>query len=373
MAPQPRISTQNLGTSPGTLTYVGTDVALEVRMTRIEYNIRFIEETPLKTLAECRLQPPPTDRVTWLSVDGIHDPSVVAEVGRLYDLHPLLLEDVLNTQQKPKVDDYDGGVRFIVLKMLEFNPYTREVEQEHISFVLGPHYLISFQEERSRDIFDPVLERLRASVGKTRRNGPDYLLFALMDLVVDNYFLVLEKIEDDLERLEEEVFRSARPRSQTDLYSHKRDLALVRKAVWPVRELLGTLIRNDEDNTPIQPNTVLYFRDLYDHTTQVYETVDNYREWISSLLDLYQSTLSTRMNSTMKVLTVFSAIFMPLTFVVGIYGMNFEVMPELTWRYGYPAVMMVMGIIVVVMLLWFGRKGWLRSDPSSSDSRRTAG
>ena len=354
-----RIATENLGTSPGTLTYVGEEIALDVRVSIIEYNADFIRETPLKSVAQCQAIETPAGQVTWVSVDGIHQPNIVAEIGRRFHLHPLLLEDVVNTQQKPKHDHYNHAILFVVLKMLDFNPYTRDVEQEHISLVLGPNFLISFQEERNGDTFAPVLERLRASVGKTRRNGPDYLLYALMDVVVDNYFLVLEKVEEALERQEDAIIRSAPARTQTDLYGLKRDLSVVRRAVWPVRELLSALIRDDDDNDLVATATLPYLRDLYDHATQVYELVDTYRDWIANLLDLYQTALSNRMNNTMKVLTVFSAVFMPLTFVVGVYGMNFDNMPELHWHYGYYVVWGVMAVITGVMLSWFWRKGWL--------------
>jgi magnesium transporter len=354
-----RIATETLGTSPGTLTYVGKEIALDVRVALIEYNAEFLRETPLTSLDQCQALETPAGQVTWLDVDGIHKPEVVAEIGRRFHLHPLLLEDVLNTQQKPKYEQYEGSVLFVVLKLLNFNPYTREVEQEHVSFVLGPHYVISFQEERNGNVFQPVMERLRASVGKTRRNGPDYLLYALMDVVVDNYFGVLEKVEEHLERLEDDIVRTARPRTQTDLYTLKRDLSTVRRAMWPVREILGSLIRDDDETDLIAASTLPYLRDLYDHATQVVETVDNFRDWVASLLDLYQTALSNRMNNIMKVLTVFSAIFMPLTFVVGIYGMNFDNMPELHWHYGYYLVLGVMVVITGVMVSWFWRKGWL--------------
>lgn len=354
-----RLPTQNLGTSPGTLTYVGESISLDVRVTLIEYNARFLRETPLQSIEQCHAVETPPDQVTWLNVDGIHQPNVVAEIGKRFGLHPLLLEDVLNTQQKPKYEQYDEGVLFVVLKLLRFNPYTREVEQEHVSLVLGRNQLISFQEERNQDVFQPVLERLRASVGKTRRNGADYLLYALMDVVVDEYFRVLDKVEENLERLEDQIVRAAHARVQTDLYTLKRDLSVVRRAVTPLRELLGTLIRADEADDLIADSTLPYLRDLYDHAVQVYESVDQFREWIASLLDLYQTALSNRMNNTMKVLTVFSAIFMPLTLLVGIYGMNFDHMPELHWRYGYHLVWGVMIVLTGVMLSWFWRKGWL--------------
>lgn len=353
-----RLSTQHLGTSPGTLTYVGESIGLDVRVTLIEYNARFLRETPFQTIEQCQTVETPADQVTWLNVDGIHQPAVVAEIGKRYGLHPLLLEDVVNTQQKPKYEQYDG-VLFVVLKMLSFNPYTREVEQEHISLVLGSNYLVSFQEERNQDVFAPVLERLRASVGKTRRNGADYLLYALMDVVVDEYFRVLDKVEENLERLEEQIVRDARSRQQTDLYTLKRDLSAVRRYILPVRDLIGGLLRDDEDADLIEATTLPYLRDLHDHASQVVETADNFREWVASLLDLYQTALSNRLNNTMRIMAVFSAIFMPLTFIVGIYGMNFENMPELTWRYGYFGVLGIMAAVAVVMLAWFRRKGWL--------------
>lgn len=357
-----RLSTPNptLGTSPGTLTYVGQEIEVDIRIRLIEYNARLVEEIEVKKLSECR-GTDQDDRINWLNVDGIHQSGVVAEIGRYYGLHPLLLEDVLNTQQKPKFDFYGEDLLFVVVKWLEFNPFSREVEAEHVSLVLGNQYVLSFQEERERDIFTSVRERLLASAGKTRTNGADYLLYALLDTVVDNYLLVTEKLGERIEALEEELFQNPRERVINDLYAVKRELMLMRKAVFPLRELVNTLLRETtEEETPlITANTRLYLRDVSDHVTQTIDTLDNYRELIASLMDLYQSTVSNRLNNTMRVLTVISVIFMPLTFVAGIYGMNFDFMPELHWAYGYPFALGIMAAIVIVMLLWFRRKGWL--------------
>jgi magnesium transporter len=267
------------------------------------------------------------------------------------------MEDILNTQQKPKFEYYDDEQLFITLKMMDFNPYTREIEVEHLSFILGENFVISFQEERTKDIFDPILQRLKTSAGKTRKNGADYLLYALIDLVVDNYFVVLEQVSENMERLEEDILKTAKQKSLNDLYSIKRELTIMRKTVFPLREMLLNLIR--EEAPLISPNTVLYLRDVHDHITQVLETVDSYRELVASLMDLYLSQASNRMNNVMKVLTVISVIFMPLTFVAGIYGMNFDNMPELHWKYGYYYVWGFMIMSVIGMLIYFKKKGWL--------------
>ena len=241
--------------------------------------------------------------------------------------------------------------------MIEFNPYTHEIEVEHLSFILGKNYVISFQEERTRDIFDPIIQRLKASAGKTRKNGSDYLLYSLMDLVVDNYFLVLEKIAENIERLEDDIINTKKQISMTEMYSIKRELMLMRKIVFPLREMLSNLIR--EEAPLITPNTALYLRDVHDHVTQVLETIDSYRELVASLMDLSLSQAGNRMSNVMKVLTVISVIFMPLTFIAGIYGMNFDYMPELRWHYGYYSVWTFMITLVIGMLIYFRRKDWL--------------
>ncbi len=351
------------GASPGTITYVGREVAHATRISRIEYNTAEYHIDGSGRLSNCRIPAASTPFVTWIDVDGIHQPQVIEALGQQFNLHPLLLEDVVNTEQKPKSEAYDDGVLFVTLKMLHCHNRISEIDAEHISFVLGPNYLISFQEERTSDIFTPVLDRIKASAGKTRRNGPDYLMYALMDLIVDRYFEVLDFIGTQLDKLEDRIVQvqvggnGVQQPTLTELYSLKRELTYTRRMVWPLRDMIGALIR--EEHPLIQPGTLPYLRDLYDHVTQVIETIDSYRELIPGLMDVYLSTMSNRMNSVMKTLTIFSAIFMPLTFIAGIYGMNFENMPELKTTNGYFITLGVMAATAAGLIIYFRRRGWM--------------
>jgi len=349
---------ENLLTSPGTLTYIGPDIELKTKVRKLQYNADFYKDDAVTSLAECAVSQNIEPHITWLDVDGIHETSLVGKIGQLYHLHPLILEDIVNTEHKPKLEVYDTGYIFLTLKMLHVdsvNPL--EISSEHVSFVAGEDYLISFQEERTEDIFTPVIDRLKASVGKTRRNGTDYLVFALMDIIVDNYFLVLEKFGEKLDIIEESIISESNQNSLNELYTLKRELTFVRRAIWPLRDMINQLIR--EDNTLISKDVVPYYRDLYDHTMQAVDTIDSYRELLASLADVHLSTTSNRMNAVMKTLTIFSAIFMPLTFIVGIYGMNFENMPELKNLYGYYYTWGVMAVVTVGMVLYFKSKKWM--------------
>ncbi|TLU92455.1 magnesium/cobalt transporter CorA [Dyadobacter sediminis] len=357
MRKRKRYRKHNLLTSPGTLTYIGPEVALKTKIRKIQYNETKFSDQPVKSLQECLPANGPEKQVNWLDVDGIHEISLIEKLGKLYKLHPLLLEDVVNTEHKPKLEMYDTGHLFLTLKMLHVETESPIcISSEHVSFVLTDHYLISFQEELTSDIFTPVLKRLEASVGKTRRNGPDYLLFALMDIIVDNYFIVLEKLGDNLDQAEDQVIRGTENMSLTDLYSLKRELTTVRRQIWPLRDMISQLMR--EDNPQIGKDVIPYYRDLYDHTMQVLDTIDSYRELVASLADVHLSTISNKMNSVMKTLTIFSAVFMPLTFIVGVYGMNFEYMPELKMRYGYFYVWGLMAVVTVALIFYFRSKKW---------------
>lgn len=349
---------RNLLTSPGTLTYIGPDVELKTKIRKIVYNDQIFRDDPVKSLMECSPEPSTEKTVTWLDVDGIHETALIAKLGKLYHLHPLLLEDVVNTEHKPKLEIYDSGHLFLTLKMLHVDSESPIcISAEHVSFVLGENYLLSFQEELTNDIFAPVLDRLQASVGKTRRNGADYLMFALMDIVIDNYFIVLEKLGDSLDSVEDQVIRGTDDLSLKELYSLKRELTIARRVIWPLRDMLNQLIR--EDNPLISKETIPYLRDLYDHVMQVLDTVDAYRELVASLADVHLSTISNRMNSVMKTLTIFSAVFMPLTFIVGVYGMNFENMPELKMHYGYYYVWGLMIAVTIGLIFYFKSKKWM--------------
>lgn len=355
---QLKSSRKAVGASPGSLIYVGRETDFKTKIQLIHYNETDCQEHLVRRLSECRLSEGDLTHVSWLNVDGIHESSVVEAVGKQYRLHPLLLEDVMNTEQKPKLEQYDDSYLFVTLKWLHFNPTTEELEGEHLSLVLGRQYVISFQEERSGNAFHPVLERIKASAGKTRRNGPDYLLYALMDLVVDQYFVVLEQIGEKLEVLENSIIEQvATQATLTRLYSLKREVTLMRKLVWPVREIVNSLLLEETDL--VKSTTGPYLRDLYDHVVQVMDTIDSYRELSTSMLDVYLSTLSNRMNSVMKTLTIISAIFIPLTFIAGVYGMNFDYMPELRSPYGYFATLGVMLLIAIGSIIYFKRRGWM--------------
>ena len=353
-----RYKRHNLLTSPGTLTYIGPEIELKTRIERIQYNDKIFTENAVKSLGECLPSPGSDGQITWLDVDGIHETGLIEKLGSVYQLHPLLLEDVVNTEHKPKLEIYDTGHLFLTLKMLHIESESPlEISSEHVSFVLGNNYLISFQEELTGDIFTPVLDRLKASVGKTRKNGADYLLFALMDVVVDNYFIVLEKLGDQLDLVEDQVIRGVQHLSLADIYALKREITLVRRLIWPLRDIINQLIR--EDNPLVSRKTIPYYRDLYDHVMQVIDTIDSYRELLASLADVHLSTISNRMNSVMKTLTIFSAIFMPLTFIVGVYGMNFHYLPELSYHNGYFYVWGLMSVVTVGMVFYFRWKKWL--------------
>ncbi|CCH00955.1 magnesium and cobalt transport protein CorA [Fibrella aestuarina BUZ 2] len=358
-----KVSKKPVGTSPGTLTYVGQEIKHETKVKRIEYNEVDYNVDESSRLSACQLPHNEAPHVLWIDVDGIHEAPVVAKLGQQFRLHPLLLEDVMNTEQKPKIDLYDdhrvsAPVVYVTMKMLHPNPRRQEIDPEHVSFVLGANYLISFQEERTNDIFKPVLDRIQASSGKTRRNGADYLLYALMDLIVDSYFVVVERLGEKLDDVEDRIIRDVAGRDTLAiLYALKREMTFMRRHVQPLRDILGTLLR--EETPLVHPPTLPFLRDLLDHVNQIIETIDSYRELIPGLLDVYLSTTSNRMNSVMKTLTIVSAIFIPLTFIAGIYGMNFDNMPELHTRTGYFWVMGIMVAIAAGEIIYFKRRGWM--------------
>jgi len=341
------------GSSPGTLVYMGERAVAKVRLSVIDYDQNRLTERDdippdqLGTLKE-------TATVSWINVEGISDPNVIEEIGKRFGLHPLLLEDILSPRQRPKMENYESYI-FLVLKML-YVEKGGEIRSEQVSFVLGPHYVISFLEDPG-DIFDPVRDRIRGQRGRIRQMGPDYLLYALTDAIVDHYFIVLECLEERIEKLEEEVFTNPTPATIQAIQRLKTQLLYLRKSVWPLREALSGLLR--EECQLLSDKTEFFFRDVYDHTIQVIDTLESLRDTVSGLLDIYLSSLSHRLNEVMKVLTIIATIFIPLTFIAGVYGMNFKFMPELNVPWAYPLIWAVMVGIAGVMLLFFRRRGWL--------------
>ncbi len=346
---------KKIGLSPGTLVHIGKKKIEKVKITIIDYDETQLQEKEAKTIEECfPFKDLPT--VTWVNIDGLHDIGVMEKIGKHFGLHPLVMEDILNTDQRPKIEDFDDYI-FVVLKMLYFDEDEEEVRAEQISIILGSNFVLSFQ-ERVGDIFNPLRERIRSAKGRVRKMGPDYLAYALMDAIVDNYFMVLEKLGEKIEGMEEELVTNPTPETLQTIHNLKREMIFLRKSVWPLREVVSRLERGESDL--IKDSTGIYLRDVYDHTIQVVDTIETFRDMLSGMLDIYLSSVSNRMNQVMKVLTIIATIFIPLTFVAGIYGMNFEYMPELKWHWFYPkAFWLVMLGIAGVMLVYFRRKKWL--------------
>jgi magnesium transporter len=346
---------QKAGLPPGTPVHIGEKQVGRTGITMLTYNEKQWEERELDRPGECPIFKE-NSAVTWINVTGLHQVEVLEELNTCFGLHPLVLEDILNTDQRPKTEDY-GDYLFIVLKTLFLTGNRKdEVGSEQISLILGKHFVLSFQEKDS-SLLEPIRERLRNSKGRIRKMGADYLVHAILDTVVDHYFVVLESLGETIEVLEEELV--ARPRSATLQAIHlmKREMIFIRKALWPLREVIGSLTRGE--SSLIRESTMVYLRDIYDHTIQVIDNIETFRDMLSGMTDIYLSSISNRMNEVMKVLTIIATIFIPLTFIAGLYGMNFKYMPELTWPWGYPLVLALMLAMAVFMLVYFRRKKWI--------------
>ncbi|MBW6518608.1 MAG: magnesium/cobalt transporter CorA [ANME-2 cluster archaeon] len=347
-------TSKKVGLPPGTLQHIGEKKAETVKISILDYDETNLEEKVAKTVEECfPFKEKPT--VTWINVDGLHQVDIIETIGKHFDVHPLIMEDIVHTDQRPKMEDF-GHYIFIVMKMLQFNESNNEIMGEQISLILGNNFVISFQEMEG-DTFDPVRERIRNSKGRIRKMGPDYLAYALVDSIVDNYFLILEKLGERIEDREEELVTNPIPETLQTIHEMKREMIYLRKSVWPLRELISGLERGE--STLILDSTTVYLRDVYDHTIQVIDTIETFRDMLSGMLDIYLSSVSNRMNEVMKVLTIIATIFIPLTFFAGVYGMNFEYMPELGWQWSYPLLWVVFIGTGFSMFLFFKRKRWL--------------
>ncbi|MCG7848903.1 MAG: magnesium/cobalt transporter CorA [ANME-2 cluster archaeon] len=343
-----------IGLPPGTLVHIGEKKIDKVRITLIDYDETHLEEKEIKTVEECfSFKDKPT--VTWINIDGLHQVDIIEKIGTHFDLHPLIMEDIVHTGQRPKIEDFEHFI-FIVFNMLQYDENINEVKAEQVSLIVGSNFLISFQEKEG-DIFNLVRERIRNGKGRVRKSGSDYLAYAMIDVVVDHYFIILEKIGEDIESLEEELLTNPTPDTLQTIHNLKREMIFLRKSIWPLREVVSTLERGDSDL--ITKTTIIYLRDIYDHTIQVMDTIETFRDMISGMLDIYLSSVSNKMNEVMKVLTIIATIFIPLTFIAGIYGMNFKYMPELDWQWSYPVLWLVIIIVGVSMVIYFKRKGWM--------------
>jgi magnesium transporter len=349
-----RKRSRKVGLPPGTLVHIGEKKTEKPRIQLIDYDEGHLEEKDLESVEQC-FPYKDTAPVTWINVDGIHEVDVVEKIGQHFDLHPLVQEDILNTDHRPKLEDHENYL-FLILKMLSYNDTEKELKMEQVSLIIGPNFVLSFQESEG-DVFDAVRERLRKAKGRIRKMGPDYLAYALTDAVVDNYFVVLEKIGEEIESLEDELITEPDTETVESIHNLKRELIFLRKSVWPLREAIVGFEKGESGL--VQDKTAVYLRDLYDHTIQVIDTIETYRDMVSGMLDVYLSSLSNKMNQVMKVLTIIATIFIPMTFIAGIYGMNFKIMPELEWHWGYLFAWVVMLLIGLSMVIYFKKKKWL--------------
>ncbi len=344
---------QTAGLPPGTAVFVGEKKTEVTKITLLDYDETRYEEKVVKEVEEC-FPCRETETVSWINIDGIHDVEAVEKLAGKFDIHPLTIEDIVNTQQRPKMEEYENYL-FFVLKMLLYDEESREVQMEQVSLVLGKNFVVSFQEKEG-DIFETIRDRIRSGKGRIRKMGPDYLAYALIDAVVDHYFVILERSGERIEELEEKVVANPRPETLHEIHRLKREMIHLRRSVWPLRELIAALERGESHL--VHPSTRVYLRDVYDHTIQVIDTVETYRDMLSGMHDTYLSSISNRMNEVMKVLTIIATIFIPLTFIAGIYGMNFQYMPELGWRWAYFGVWGIMAVIAAGMVVYFKRKKW---------------
>lgn len=344
---------EKIGLPPGSVYYIGDKKETPSLITICNYNKEDYSEIKTNNVEES-FSLISEESVTWVNIDGIHNTQTIEKIGAHFNLHPLLLEDIVNTEQRPKVEEYENSL-FLTLKLLSYNTTSQEIESEQASFVLIGNTLISFQED-NKDSFELLRKRIEAGKGTIRAKGSDYLLYSLLDLVVDNYFSIIENINETIESLEEELFENPSQTSLQTIQNNKKDFLIMRKAVYPLRESIYKLQNND--SILIKESTTKYFRDVYDHTIQIIENIENYRDINLGLKDIYLSSISMKMNRVMQVLTIISTIFIPLTFIVGLYGMNFDNMPELHWQYGYFFVWALILIISISLVIAFKKKKW---------------
>jgi magnesium transporter len=342
------------GLPPGSLIYTGEKGHLPAQITVTCYNENKFIEDELDAFVESLPVGDPGE-VTWINFNGVSQVRNLEKVGECFNIHPLVLEDILEVGQRPKIEDYDDYL-YIVLDSIRPAAEGEELVSEEISLILGPHYVLSFR-EGGGDLFAPIRERLLKAQGRIRKMGADYLAYTIIDLIVDNYFVELEKFGDQVEFLEDEVVSRPTPQTLSAVHRFKNDMIMLRKSLWPLREVIARLERRE--SPLISENLGNYFRDVYDHTIIAIDTVETYRDILSGMLDIYLSSISNRLNAIMKVLTIIATIFMPLTFITSLYGMNFKNMPELEWRYGYYGVLGVIVVIAAFMLLYFRRKRWI--------------
>jgi magnesium transporter len=349
-----------IGAPPGTLEYVGRKTDAKVVVTVLEYNEFDYSETR-HTDVEAEMLNVRNGMVRWINIDGVHNTQLVEKIGKIYNIHPLTLEDIVNTNQRPKFEEYENYL-VNIMKMVYEEECAKKGEDIFVSeqlaiILMNKRTVISFQEADGGDVFDIIRNRIRQGKGRIRKAGADYLAYCLLDAVVDSYFTVLEHFGDEMERMEENLVGNPKQEMIRQLHNLKRQMIFIRKAVWPMRDMVNNIERSESEL--ITPATMIYLRDAHDHIIRVIDTVETYRDLLSGMMDLYMTSVSNRMNEVMKTMTIITTIFVPLTFIVGVYGMNFEMMPELHTEYGYYVVWAIMIVIVSLLFIFFRIKKWL--------------
>lgn len=344
---------KTIGQAPGTLVYTGKKNEIKVALEVFSYDENTIEEKAGSSLIDV-ISIKDNQKNNWLNIDGLHNIELIHEIGEMFKLNPLMLEDILHVEQRPKMEDF-GEYIFFTIKMFHDNP-DGSIEYEHVSFVLGENFVISFQ-EKPKDVFDLIRDRLRNSYGKIRQKESDYLFYRFIDTIIDNYFLVMDRIAEKIESLEDEVMENPSTKTLQKLQVVRKELIYLRRSIYPLRESINSILKSE--SKLMHQDTERFFMDVYDHTIQIIESLETYRDLLSGIMDLYMNTASNRMNEIMKVLTIMSTIFIPMTFIAGIYGMNFDHMPELHLKYGYAIAWGLMIFVSIMMLFFFKRKKWL--------------
>lgn len=349
-----QIYSKKIGQIPGSVIYTGKKLDQKLFIETFDFNKTKCDVKQFLKAEDC-FNHKEEDTITWININGLNHVGAIKEIGTHYKLHPLVLEDIVNISQRPKIDEY-GNYIFLVLKMLYYNE-NEKIVSEQVSFILGEDYVLSFQESEG-DVFNEVRERIKHAKGRVRTMAADYLLYALIDAVADHYFNVIETLGNKIEDFETDIFSGhVSDDVSQDIQNLKREILKIRRAIFPLREIINRIQKNE--NTLIQDKTITYYRDVYDHLIQVSENIDIYREMVWSLMDMYMTTISNKMNEVMKLLTIMSSIFIPLTFIAGIYGMNFKYIPELEYKNSYFILWGVMIVLFLGMLIYFKRKKWL--------------
>jgi len=345
---------KTIGQVPGEPIFIGEQKVSKTTIQMIDYNKHTVTDIELNDIQEA-IKQKDTSTVTWININGLHDTALIEKIGQAFNLHSLILEDIVNTGQRPRLEEYDDCL-YIVLRMMFYQPQLGTVQSEQLTILLGKTYLLTFQ-EKPGDVFNPVRERIKKQKGRIRKVGTDYLAYALLDTIIDNYLVIIERLGDKIEDIEDDILKNQDNTVLSKINSYKREMNYLSKTIRPAKEFILQLSKLDSDL--IKDSTRPFFRDLLDLASQAVETIDTYRDMLSDYLSIYNSQANNKLNEIMKFLTIFSAIFIPITFIVGVYGTNFDILPELHFKYAYFVMWAVMVIVVLGMLRFFKHKKWL--------------